>query len=258
MGRSNDDFQSGAGQPVTPPIDENGNFILKKPEDALPVVQRRPIQPKSWDDIVKSGIIPPSYIRETTPGEKTGSSLNFFKDADPTAADYVGQSINRAITDARGRRRNLRSPREDTPEHMKQEWGWSERELQEAATFFHTAPAHARPSIMLNGLRPNLTTTIGNPRELKQRYGVFGNRHGAELSYGFDAAHPDEHGVKRADVYQVNLPVQDLRIDSYGYPYSERTVKPHEFKIVAHAMRTKTGEIITHEGDSDSCRECKG
>jgi hypothetical protein len=253
MNRS-EEFSNGAGNPA---VDENGNFILRKPEDALPIIQSRPIRPHSWEDVVNSGIIPPSYIRETTPGEKTGSSRNFFKDADPTAADWVGQQINKAITDARGRRRNLRSPREDTPEYMKQEWGWSDESLDQARTFYHTAPAHARPHIMINGLRPNLTSTVGNPKELKQRYGVFGNRHGAELSYGFDAAHPDESGTKRADVYEITLPKEDLRIDSYGYPYAERTVKPHEFRIVAHAMKTKTGEVIKHEGDSDSCRECR-
>lgn len=210
---------------------------------------------KSWDDIVKSGIIPEDYIKETTPGKKTGRSRHFFESLSPEEADRQGQLINSAIRQARGRS-GPKGEIEDTPEYMKWE-SWSDEELARASTFFHTAPKHARPNIEINGLRPNLTSTIGHPRELKQRYGVFGNRHNPEISYGLGAAIPDDNGVKRADIYLITLPVTDLRIDPYAYPYSERTIKTHEFQRVGHAVAYPEKPEEIHEGKEEECARCK-
>ena len=210
---------------------------------------------QNWDDIVNSGIVPKEYVQETTPGQKTGRSINFFAAMRPTTADAAGQQINSAIRQARGRGRN--GLEEDTPEYMRREWGWSDEELNKSASFFHAAPKHARPHIEVNGLRPNLTSTVGDPHELKQRYGIFGNKHAPEVSYGLDAAHPDEDGVKRADIYHVKLPSTDVRIDPYGYPYSERTVKTHEFERIGHAIQRPNERPETHEGIEENCSVCQ-
>jgi hypothetical protein len=201
---------------------------------------------KNWEEILKSGIVPKSY-----PAAHTSESRHehFFADMEPETADKMGQRINRSIRTARGK------PDEDTPSYMKQQWGWSDRELDQASSFFHVAPAHARPHIEVNGLRPNLTGTVGNPHEMKQRYGVFGSIHRPEPSYGLEAAHPDEAGTRKADIYRVSIPQHDLRIDPYGYPFAERTVKPHEFERIGHVTQTgnEDPKVCTHPEE-----ECPG
>jgi hypothetical protein len=207
---------------------------------------------KSWEDIVKSGIVPEAYVRETTPGMKTGRSEHFFLGMSPEEADTQGRKINQAIAQAKGLPAD-----EGTPAYMKREWNWSDESLAKASTFFHTAPDHARPHIEVNGIRPNLTSTVGNPREMKQRYGLFGSKHSPEISYGLDPAHPDESGTKRADVYKISIPTADLRIDPYGYSGTDRTVKPHEFERVGHAIQ-RQGELRGeyHEGKAETCTTC--
>jgi hypothetical protein len=170
-------------------------------------------------------------------------------------ADIQGQAINSAIRVARGRGRN--GLEEDTPEYMRKEWGWSEEELSKKSSFLHATPKHARPNIEINGLRANLTSTVGNPDEMKQRYGVFGSAGKPDIQYGLEAAHPDENGVRRADVYRVSLPVSELRIDPYGYPYAERTVKPHEIERVGHAVSLRPEHEDYHEGKEEDCEHCK-
>jgi hypothetical protein len=195
---------------------------------------------KSWDDIVKSGMVPQGYSEQSRHG-------HFFADMDPETADKMGQKINQSIRTARGK------PDEDTPSYMKRQWGWSDKELQEKSTFFHVAPAHARPHIEVNGLRPNLTGTVGDPHEMKQRYGLFGNSSRPEPSYGIEAAHPDESGTRKADIYKVSIPHHDVRIDPYGYPFAERTVKPHEFQRIGHIVHTPEGGTVTHDHPEEYC-----
>jgi hypothetical protein len=195
---------------------------------------------KSWDDIVNSGIVPKAYSERSRHG-------HFFADMDPETADKMGQQINQSIRTARG------IPDEDTPGYMKKQWGWSDRELQEKSSFFHTAPAHARPHIEVNGLRPNLTGTVGNPHEMKQRYGLFGNSSHPEPAYGLEAAHPDETGARKADIYHVSIPHHDVRIDPYGYPYAERTIKPHEFQRIGHVTQHATGDVEVHQHPEEEC-----
>lgn len=199
---------------------------------------------KSWDDIVKSGAVPKSYPDSITRGAR---HEHFFADMDPETADKMGQHINKSIRMARG------NPNEDSPAYMKEQWGWSDKSLQEASNFFHVAPAHARPHIEVNGLRPNLTGTVGNPHEMKQRYGVFGNIHRPEPSYGLQAAHPDETGTRKADIYHVSIPHHDVRIDPYGYPYAERTVMPHEFSRIGHVTQSATGETEVCQHPEEEC-----
>lgn len=206
---------------------------------------------KSWDDIVKSGIVPKEYVRETTPGLKTGRSTHFFLGMSPEEADAQGRKINQAILEAKGR------PSDDgTPGYMKREWGWSDEELNKASSFYHSAPDHARPQIELHGIRPNLTSTVGNPAEMKQRYGLFGNKNSPEIDYGLDPAHPDSRGIRRADVYKISIPTSDLRIDPYGYSGTDRTVRPHEFERVGHAIRKPGERGEYHEGKAESCERC--
>jgi len=203
---------------------------------------------QSWDEIVKSGSVPQRYI-DATSGRTGTRAEHFFKDVEPETADKMGQQLNQHLRTARGK------PTEDSPEYMKKQWGWSDEELNKASEFFHTAPAHARPHIEANGLRPNLTSTIGNPHEMKQRYGLFGRQGAPSVEYGLQAAHPDEHGVRKADIYHVKLPSSDVRIDPYGYPFSERTVKPHEFKRVGHVTQVgdEAPKVCNHPEE-----ECRG
>jgi hypothetical protein len=141
---------------------------------------------------------------------------------------------------------------------MKAEWHWSDDELEKAANFFHATPKNNRPQIELHGLRPTLTTTVGDPNEMKQRYGVFGAIGSASVGYGIAPANPDANGIKRADIYQVHLPVKDVRVDPYGTPFAERTVKPHEFERVGHALRhPDSGETEIHWGKEEDCEHCR-
>jgi hypothetical protein len=212
---------------------------------------------KSWDDVVASGIVPKEYAEAIKPTSRGGipRSHHFFVGMSEQESDAQGQAINAAIRQARGR--GLQDAEEDTPEYMQKDWGWSDEELQQSASFFHSAPKHARSNIEINGLRPNLTSTVGNPNEMKQRFGVFGNAKQPEIGYGLDAAHPDENGVRRADVYRTHLPVSDLRIDPYGYPFAERTIKPHEMERVGHAVRFPGERGEYHEGKEETCETCR-
>jgi hypothetical protein len=203
---------------------------------------------QNWDEIVKSGAVPQRYV-DATSGRTGTRSEHFFKDVEPETADKLGQKLNQHLRTARG------NPDEDTHGYMKKTWGWSDEELSRASSFFHTAPSHARPHIEVNGLRANLTSTVGDPHEMKQRYGVFGNPHKAEHRYGIEASHPDENGVRKADIYHVKIPASDVRIDPYGYPFAERTVKPHEFKRVGHVTQVgdEAPKVCNHPEE-----ECRG
>lgn len=214
---------------------------------------------RSWKDIVESGLVPQEYVEATEGGlGKRRMAFNMYKDMPMEEADTQGQKINTAIRVARNRFGRKGEP-EDTSEYMKNEWGWSDKELEDSAHFYHSAPKHARPHIEVNGIRANLTTTIGNPHEMKQRYGVWGTKQsqGPSVGYGLDPAHPDVDGVKRADIYQVHLPVSDISIDPEGYPYAERSIHPHEFERVGHALRHPDGQTEVHEGKEEDCAKCR-
>lgn len=213
---------------------------------------------KNWDDIVAGGSIPQEYLDATGHTEKRQMAFNMYKEMPLEEADKQGQAINASLRTARNKAGRQGEP-EDTPEYMKNEWGWSDKSLEDASHFYHTAPKHARPHIEINGIRANLTTTIGDPREMKQRYGVFGSMpaNGPSVGYGLQPSHPDADGIKRADIYQARIPVSDVRIDPEGYPYTERSLKPHEFDRVGHALQHPDGKVEVHTGKEEECDSCK-
>jgi hypothetical protein len=213
---------------------------------------------RKWEDIVNSGLVPQEYT-DYMEKFRRGEPPSVFRDMPEEEADSRGQAINDAINRARGEV-GRKGERGGTPEYMRAEWNWSDEQLTKAATFYHATPKHSRPGIELHGLRPTLTTTVGDPHEMKQRYGVFGSptTQGPRAGYGLDPAHPDSDGIKRADIYEVRLPPQDLRIDPYGVPFSERTIKPHEFERVGHALRRPDShKEEVHWGKEEDCEHCQ-
>lgn len=210
---------------------------------------------KPWEEIVNSGLIPQEYTDYMR--TRKGAIPSVFHEMPEEEADSRGRQINNAINRAKGEV-GPRGERGGTPEYMKARWNWSDEELAKAAHFYHASPKHARPQIELHGLRPTLTTTVGDPNEMKQRYGVFGSRGEPQVGYGLSPAHPDPDGIKRADIYQVHLPVEDVRIDPYSVPFAERTVKPHEFERVGHALqRPGSHEKEIHWGKEEDCEHCR-
>lgn len=110
----------------------------------------------------------------------------------------------------------------------------------------HSAPVSRREEIATTGINPTVTDKVGSDKFTSKRYGVFvANRYTS-----------GEAGIG-ADVYRVNVPHHELRVDSEYTPhgenlYIERTVQPHEVEHIGHYGEDRT----LHPGFHENCTTC--
>lgn len=110
----------------------------------------------------------------------------------------------------------------------------------------HSAPASRREEISTTGINPTVTDKVGSDKFTSKRYGVF-------LANKYTSG---EAGTG-ADVYRVNVPTHELRVDSEYTPhgenlYIERTVKPHEVEHLGHYGEDRN----VHPGFHEHCATC--
>jgi hypothetical protein len=110
----------------------------------------------------------------------------------------------------------------------------------------HSAPASRREEIMSTGIVPHVTDKVGSDKFTSKRYGVFmANRYtSGEAGTG-------------ADVYRLNVPHHELKVDSEYTPhgenlYIERTVQPHEVEHLGHFGEDRS----LHPGFHENCATC--
>lgn len=119
----------------------------------------------------------------------------------------------------------------------------------------HSAPVSREAEIAAKGITPKITDKVGSDGYSKRRYGVF-------LANGYTSGEAGD----RANVYRVNVPHHELRVDSgftsYGQNlYIERTVQPHELEHIGHKPVMGSNPALfnehgLHSGSGATCTEC--
>jgi hypothetical protein len=164
--------------------------------------------------------------------------------------DAEGQAYNRrmrALGDYAGKFRGTIGNEKVTTQHLhNQRVGLSDGARIQIGELRHSAPAARRAEIASTGIAPHVTDKVGMDKFSSKRYGVF-------LANKYTSG---EAGVG-ADVYRVNVPHHELRVDSEYTPhgenlYMERTVQPHEVEHIGHYGEDRN----VHPGFHETCAGC--
>lgn len=116
-------------------------------------------------------------------------------------------------------------------------------------TYLHHSPPAAFEDIKKNGLKPAITAWAG---EDSKRFGVFLTRDNSAV----DSSGAPSSGSH--DVWEVNVPKEDLRNGPDGDLYVERTIRPSEIRHVGHKHlgENHLGIQALAPGRAENCPTC--
>lgn len=162
-----------------------------------------------------------------------------------------GKSYNRrmrALSDYAGKFKGLIGNEDVTTHHLhNQAKGISDGQPIKVGELRHTAPASRRDDIAKQGITPKVTDKVGSEKFTSKRFGVF-------LANDYTSS----EGGYGGDVYRVNVPHHELKVDSEYTPhgqnlYIERTIKPHELEHIGHFGESSHD---LHPGLHEKCDTC--